>query len=311
MIKGGMEQAMKIAFDNRNVRVLTEDNVIWPIKVEDYLYILDEINSIRMYLVIGKEKALLFDTGFGYADLRPIIKAITDLPLYVVCSHGHDDHIYGNDFFDTVHISAADFELAMSYDNEEAKDKLIRSRYPSTPHMEELINRESYMKRSIKNCAYEFMKDGDVFDLGGLSLVVYGLPGHTRGSVGLFCPQTKDFFSGDVLMQNHNFMYGHGIEWSAPPDQYIRGLSRIDQLDIERIWPAHGDVPAPKELLANACDMFADWAKDGDPERDLEKVGSIFGRACIYQYKDMTLAYHSKHLDEIRTFMKEHDGATQ
>jgi glyoxylase-like metal-dependent hydrolase (beta-lactamase superfamily II) len=80
------------------------------------------------------------------------------------------------------------------------------------------------MSRSIKDTEYRFVKDGDAFDLGGLKLVVYALPGHTRGSVGLFCPETGDFFSGDVLMYNHNFMYGHGIEWSAAPDKYIHGL---------------------------------------------------------------------------------------
>lgn len=302
---------MKPVFNKDKFREITKDNLVESIKVEDYLYILDEVNSIRMYLIIGKQKALLFDTGYGFTDFRPLIRTITDLPLYVVCSHGHDDHVYGNDLFDQVYMSKADYKLAMSYDNPESKDKLIRSRYKKTPNIEEAIDREAYMRRSIKECEYHFIGDGDMFDLGGLTMVVYPLPGHTKGSIGLFCEETGDFFSGDVLMNNHNFMYGHGVEWSAPPNQYIGALSRIEKLDIKRIWPAHGDVPAGKELLSNTREMFADWAANGDPERDLEKVGSVFGRACLYHYKDMVLAYHRQHLEEIHEFMKDHNGAIE
>jgi hypothetical protein len=86
-------------------------------------------------------------------------------------------------------------------------------------------------------------------------------------------------------------------------------FSRINKLDIKRIWPAHGDVPAPKELLVNAIEMFADWAVNADPENDLEKEGTVFGRACLFHHKDMVLAYKPQHLDEMRVFMKDHDGA--
>lgn len=299
---------METVFDKSKFRNITRKNVVSTIKVNNYLYILDEINSIRMYLIIGENKALLFDTGYGFTDFRPLIAEITDLPLVVVCSHGHDDHIFGNDLFEEVYISEADFDLAMSYDKPEAKDKLIRSRYQKNPNIEEVIDREAYLKRSISDCRYRFIREKDIFDLGGLHLTVYELPGHTKGSIGLFCEETGDFFSGDVLMRNHNFMYGHGIEWSAPPYEYVRALSKINRLTIARIWPAHGDVPAPRQLISQAKEMFADWAMHGDPERDLEKEGTIFGRACIYTYKDLVLAYNARHLEEMKNYMKTHNG---
>lgn len=302
---------MEVVFDESKFRVLTKDNLVERIKVEDYLYILDEVNSARMYLIVGKEKALLFDTGYGLTDFRPLIEEVTKLPLYVVCSHGHDDHIYGNDLFDTVYMGEPDYALAMSYDNPVSKDKLIRSRYGKTPNIEEIIDRETYMSRSIKNCEYKFVHQGDVFDLGGLTLSVQELPGHTKGSIGLFCEQTGDFFTGDVLMYHHNFMYGHGIEWSDTPDRYIHGLTSAAKLDIKKIWPAHGTVPAPRELIDQAIEMFKAWAENANPEEDLEKVGSVFGRACLYHYKDMVLAYKPQHLDEMRQFMKEHNGAIE
>lgn len=299
---------MEVIFDESKFRELTKDNLVERIKVTDYLYILDEVNSARMYLIIGNEHALLFDTGYGFTDFRPLIKEVTELPLYVVCSHGHDDHIYGNDLFDEVCMSEADYELAMTYDNEVSRDKLIRSRYAKTPNIEEIIDREAYMKRSLTKCRYRFVKQGDVFDLGGLHLTVQELPGHTKGSIGLFLEETGDFFTGDVLMYHHNFMYGHGIEWSDTPDRYIKGLVEAAKLDIKKIWPAHGTVPASRELIDDAIEMFKSWALNANPEEDLEKVGLVFGKACLYHYKDMVLAYKEQHLNEIREYMAAHDG---
>ncbi len=43
-------------------------------------------------LVLGREKALLFDTMTGLGDLKGYVERLTDLPLTVVNSHGHFDH---------------------------------------------------------------------------------------------------------------------------------------------------------------------------------------------------------------------------
>ncbi len=43
-------------------------------------------------LLVGKDRALLFDTGYGYGNLKKVVKDITTLPLYIINSHGHMDH---------------------------------------------------------------------------------------------------------------------------------------------------------------------------------------------------------------------------
>lgn len=291
-------------------RLLTKENLVERIKVEDWLYILDDINSERLYLIIGQNKALLFDTGYGLFDFRPLIKEVTDLPLTVVCSHGHDDHVYGNHLFDTVYIAQEDYELCLAGDNEVSKDRLIRSRYKKTPYIEEVIDREAYMKMTIKNCEYKFIKDGDVFDLGGLTLSVYPLPGHTKGSVGLYCKEKEAIFVGDALTYNHVVMYGKSGDAPAAPYLYYAALSRIQKLAIDKIWPAHGDVPAGKELIQDTKDLFDHWAEYADPEKDQEKHGSVFGKTCKYTdpINHMVLAYNPARLEEIREFKKKNDG---
>ena len=76
-------------------RVVTKENIVELKRVNEHLSILDEVNTAYMYLFTGSKGALLFDTGYVFTDFRPLIKQVTDLPLTVVCSHGHDDHVLG------------------------------------------------------------------------------------------------------------------------------------------------------------------------------------------------------------------------
>src|SRR5207302_1375673 len=48
------------------------------------------------YLVLGEKRALLFDTGMGISDLRKVTNELTRLPIVVLNSHTHDDHVGDN-----------------------------------------------------------------------------------------------------------------------------------------------------------------------------------------------------------------------
>ena len=64
------------------------------------------------YLIVGSTRAMLFDTGIGVAPIRPVVESLTSLPVTVLNSHTHFDHVGGNwEFADiaadgyTVHAS--------------------------------------------------------------------------------------------------------------------------------------------------------------------------------------------------------------
>jgi glyoxylase-like metal-dependent hydrolase (beta-lactamase superfamily II) len=54
------------------------------------------------YLILGSERAVLLDTGMGIANLRAEVERLTDLPVVVVVSHGHYDHVGDNHRFSEV-----------------------------------------------------------------------------------------------------------------------------------------------------------------------------------------------------------------
>lgn len=258
-------------------RTVTRDTIVVRKKVNDWLYILDDVNSAFMYLIIGKEKALLFDTGYGFVPFRHLIDEVTALPLTVVCSHGHDDHVLGCFQFDTAYIAT-----------------------------------------SLKDFQFKFTKDGDVFDLGGITLRVYRLPGHTKGSIALYSPEKKALFTGDAMMSNHILVYAQSLEISSAPQEFIRALSVLEKLDVETVWPAHGNVPAGRELVADTRAMLIDWAHNADLEKDLNREppkNTVFGKPgqkrYSYKYKNLTLSYHGGHLAQIREYMEKNNGEVE
>jgi len=54
------------------------------------------------YLILGKNKALLFDTGIGVDSISLVVKQLTKLPIIVINSHSHYDHIGGNYEFNNI-----------------------------------------------------------------------------------------------------------------------------------------------------------------------------------------------------------------
>src|SRR5580698_2252965 len=61
------------------------------------------------YLIVGDQRALLFDTGMGISDIRQVTAALTKLPIVVLNSHTHNDHVGGNWQFATIHGMDTDF----------------------------------------------------------------------------------------------------------------------------------------------------------------------------------------------------------
>ena len=163
-------------------------------------YAINEFGMNAMFLCVGKERALLIDTGTGLCDLKGLVASLTELPYDVVLTHGHVDHAGGMDQFETVYIHEADMQRAKDLTYEE------RRHYAGSLHSMDkdgAFEVDPGQVRRWQNIPeMKPVSEGDVFDLGGRQLEVFFMPGHTAGSITLLDRKNRIHFSGDACNIN-------------------------------------------------------------------------------------------------------------
>lgn len=147
------------------------------------VFLMDEAHEATGYLVVGRERACVIDTMNGYNDLDQAVRGLTDKPLTVVNTHGHPDHIFGNMFFQEAYLHPADRDLARMFVEDPEYRKMLEERKKTFPPFRDIL-------------------PGDTIDLGGRTLEVFGLPGHTPGGILLLLREDRVLFTGDSV--NHH-----------------------------------------------------------------------------------------------------------
>ncbi|MFX1357091.1 MAG: MBL fold metallo-hydrolase [Promethearchaeota archaeon] len=224
------------------------------IRQKDYLYIirerLDKIEPrfhtkyVNLFLILGNKKALLIDTGCGLFPLKPIIdEIIKEKPLLIVNTHSHFDHIGANYEFKEIMIHRNESKnITIPFDLSFMKD-----------------SNSDYMKYyKVKNFKLEAAKsvkslnDGDLIDLGDITLKVYYTPGHSEGSISLVS-NTKELFTGDTA--HYGSMY---LPKRRKFPSFLRSIQKLidiyDNEKIEEIYPSHEQFPVKKDLLTKLYD---------------------------------------------------------
>ena len=87
------------------------------------------------------------------------------------------------------------------------------------------------------------LKDGDYIDLDGVILEVIHTPGHTRGSICLYEPQTKSLFSGDTVFQSS---VGRTDLKGGSMYDLERSLNKltflVEERGVDKLYPGHGET---------------------------------------------------------------------
>ncbi|MCW4462953.1 MBL fold metallo-hydrolase [Sphingomonas sp. BT-65] len=130
-----------------------------------------------LYLVFGRDKVLLVDTGAEGGQIRPVVDKLIDdwltanrrnqIPLVVAHSHSHGDHVAGDGAFrnrpNTTLVGLKPAEVAAFFGAAKWPDEIVP------------------------------------FDLGGRVLSVIPTPGHQKAAVMFYDPRLEILLSGDTL----------------------------------------------------------------------------------------------------------------
>lgn len=194
-----------------------EEKKMYVTEIRKGIYLMDEAHEATGYLVVGEERACMIDTMNAYTNLREEVEKLTDKPVYVVNTHGHGDHIFGNVYFDEAYIDPA--------------DRGIVRMFLESPDYVKLAEEKGW-----KMSLYKEIHEGDKLDLGGRTLEIYSLPGHTPGGILLLLKEDRVLFSGDSI-NHHLWMQLPGC---LPLHEYVKKLDRIMFLEEKADIVVHG-----------------------------------------------------------------------
>lgn len=206
------------------------------------------IGNELCYLIIGRNKAALVDTGAGIGNIREYVEALTNLPIIVILTHAHIDHSAGSFYFSQVYLTPEDAKLLdlefNSNQCNEMKNTLVQFVRAANRQIGEIDIEDIVTPYRRK---FELLSDGDVFDLGNISLEVLACPGHTKGSVMLFIKELRIIIFGDACCP---ITWVHLKESTSVAD-YRNSLLRIKarEADYDRVLLSHSPRNTEKEIL--------------------------------------------------------------
>ncbi|NEQ28272.1 MAG: MBL fold metallo-hydrolase [Microcoleus sp. SIO2G3] len=210
-------------------------------KISDDLYLITEphyywFNRANLWLIKGRDRDLLVDTGLGVSSLRQHIASLIDKPLLAIASHIHFDHSGGMHEFEHRAIHAAEAEALRSGDDYEAlctsgQGWVLQEHFEQLPHKGFTVT--EYTLTAAEPT--QILNEGDVLDLGDRAFEVLHLPGHSPGCIALYEPRPQALFSGDVIYDGELL---DELHCSHIPT-YLETYDRLQKLPVDTVYPGH------------------------------------------------------------------------
>ncbi len=207
-------------------------------------------------IIIGKDGIVVVDTLISAKEAKRFIRdirAVSRKPIkYVINTHYHLDHVFGNCEFaklKAVIIAQKNDKKAMENSAEETLKNI--GEYGLTP-----------ADMNGTKIAYPVLTYGDrmEIDLGDQKIeLVHARHSHTDGDTLVYLPGKKILFAGDILFTNyHPFLAEGNI------DEWAKELDDIKSMNVEKIIPGHGPLSAKKDLgeMKEYILMFDQKAKE-------------------------------------------------
>jgi hydroxyacylglutathione hydrolase len=226
-------------------------------RASEHVIHLFEAMGVGVTLVVGIERALLVDTGYGVADLAAetrdaLAREGGERPLVVINTHGHFDHAAGNYQFPEILMHPEEFPVLEKYTAPFWLDRnLGRAR-----------------ERDLVPAGYDsyhVIKAGwgkpvaftqDAFDLGGVTAHIVEMPGHTPGSVGVLVEEDRVLLVGD----NWNPTTWVFFDECVPMRAYRDGLREALTLPFDSVVSPHSPTlrsRAEMETFVRGLDMIS------------------------------------------------------
>lgn len=194
------------------------------VAIAEPIYYQQNIN----YLILGDDRAILFDAGSGLKSILPVAESLTDKPITFVPSHFHYDHLG----------DGLPFERIAVVDLPHISNRVVDGQLTLQWH-EHLGAMEGYATPTFE--VSEWLQPGGEIQLGNRTLTVVFTPGHTNDSISLYDSDADFLFSGDFIYQGDIFAFLPNSslgEYEQGSDNVLAHISSATQIyAAHRLYP--------------------------------------------------------------------------
>ena len=196
--------------------------------------IIDPYGS-NCYLIIDK-KVILVDSGANPGTIQRINELTTRVDL-LINTHCHYDHV-AND----LSIKETGAKIAVH----------VLDAAPMEMGDDLYVNAGLFGSRCPKIKVDQKLKDQDVIDLGEMKLHIIHTPGHTKGGICIYEPDSGSLFSGDTIFTDGigrtDFAGGNFNELKNSVEELLK-------LRVDTLYPGHGP-PGTGEDIKRVYNLF-------------------------------------------------------
>jgi glyoxylase-like metal-dependent hydrolase (beta-lactamase superfamily II) len=230
------------------------DEHVWLTRVS-----LDEYD-VRGALVLGRARAVIWDTLSRPRDMRPFVPLIGGRELVVVYSHADWDHIWGTAGLDYANVRILAHHACADRFTADVPG-VLAEKQRSQPGAWDDVVLVPPTETFVDQCSV---------DLGGITLTLSHLPGHTADCIVGLIPEQGILLAGDTVETPFPV-----VPADSPLDDWIGRLREWSADDrVRLVLPAHGRIGS-RTLIQHNVD-YLEALRDRRPRLPNETLTAFY-----------------------------------
>lgn len=204
-------------------------------KVTENVYASTDFRGCNSSFVVTTEGTVIIDTPMVPSEAkkwREEVRKFGEI-RYVINNEPHNDHVAGNCWLGGTLVAHEGTREAIKHNSQEALEGQMKWMAPDALPMDKEFH---YRLPDIT-----FSQEMTLY-LGKHTFHLISVPGHTPSETAVFVPEERVVFTSD------NVIMGMPIMIHAVPEEWLKSLKRLQELDIDKIIPGHGPVCDKKQL---------------------------------------------------------------
>ena len=265
-----------------------------PVEIADGVFVIPD-GGVELVpnigVIVGDRAALVVDSGLGPRNGEVVRAAAAELasglPLFLTLTHWHPEHGFGAQAF-------ADATIIYNRTQHQELREKGAGYLAMFGQFGEVVQQELADVRFVDP---HILYDGSAeLDLGGriVQLRTWG-PGHTREDQGIFLPEEKVLFIGD-LIECRSFpvlSYFPPLDAEVDARKWLSVLDQIQATDIDTVVPGHGEI-GDLGLLARSREyietLLTETNRLADAGEDPEKIPAMVLPDLIKRFPEWDVA---------------------